>query len=435
MNHPGSYASRSLTHRLIPGGAHTYSKGDDQFPSNAPRFLERGEGAHVWDDQGRKFLDWTMGLRSMSLGYGVRPVLDAAIAQIEKGSNFGRPSRIETEFAQDIVDLIPCAEMVKYGKNGSTVTTAAVKLARAYTGRDYVALCRDHPFFSYDDWFIGTTPCKGGIPQAFSDLSLSFRYNDIGSLEKLFREHPGKISCVILEPAATEHPRDGFLQKVQALCQANGAVFILDEMITGFRWHLNGAQTYYGVQPDLATFGKGVANGFSLAFLVGKREIMELGGLDHSRERIFLISTTHGAENHSIAAARASIRFFRDNPVVEHMWQIGQSFIDGLNAVAAELGLGAQVSAAGVACSPYFVCRDRKGEVSLPLRTLFLQEMVRQGVLINYVAPSWSHTAADVERTLECTRKALAVYARALDEGWERHLEGAPIKPVFRSHN
>lgn len=422
-------------HDLIPGGAHTYSKGDDQFPANAPGFLERGEGAYVWDDTGRRFLDWTMGLRTMSLGYGNRRVIDAAIEQIEKGSNFGRPSRIESEAAQALIDLIPSAEMVKFAKNGSTVTSAAIKLARAFTGRSKVALCRDHPFFSYDDWFIGTTPADGGIPETERHLSLVFHYNDFAGLERLFAENRGEIACVIMEAATSEEPRDGFLTKVQALCRAEGAVFIIDEMITGFRWHLKGAQTFYGIEPDLSTFGKGIANGFSVSALVGRKEIMELGGIRHDKKRVFLISTTHGAENHGLAALQATLAVYREEDVVGHLWAVGGKVIEGLNAIAAELGIGNHFRAFGFPCSPYFDCRDRADKPSLPLRTLFLQEMIAGGVIINYLAPSYSHGDAEVALTLEAARKSLAVYARALDEGHEKLLHGPAVKPVFRPYN
>lgn len=422
-------------HDLIPGGAHTYSKGDDQFPANAPSFLERGEGAYVWDDTGRRFLDWTMGLRTMSLGYGNRRVIDAAVEQIEKGSNFGRPSRIESEAAQDLIDLIPSAEMVKFAKNGSTVTSAAIKLARAFTGRSKVALCRDHPFFSYDDWFIGTTPADGGIPETERHLSLVFHYNDFASLERLFAENPGEIACVIMEAATSEEPRDGFLTRVQALCRAEGAVFIIDEMITGFRWHLNGAQSLYGIEPDLSTFGKGIANGFSVSALVGRKEIMELGGIHHDKKRVFLISTTHGAENHGLAALRATLAVYREEDVIGHLWAIGGKLMEGLNAAAAELGIDRYFRAYGFPCGPYFDCRDHDDKPSTALRTLFLQEMIACGVIINYLAPSYSHGDAEVALTLEAARKSLAVYARALDEGHEKLLRGPAVKPVFRPYN
>jgi glutamate-1-semialdehyde 2,1-aminomutase len=423
------------THRLIPGGAHTYSKGDDQFPSNAPRYLERGEGVHVWSDTGHRYLDWTMGLRSMSLGYGIKPVIDAAIEQIHKGSNFGRPSYIETQYAEELIEHLPFAEMVKYGKNGSNVTTGAVKLARAYTGRDYVALCKDHPFFSFDDWFIGATPITSGVPKAFSDLSLTFSYGKIDELERLFADYPNKIACVIMEAATGGHPPEGYLQQARDLCHKNGALFIIDEMITGFRWHAKGAQAYYNVDADLATFGKGIANGFALAVLVGKREYMDLGGLFHERERVFLMSTTHGAENHALAAARAVLQIYRTEDPTRQMWKIGQAIVDGLNELAKQNGIADQFQAGGVPCSPWFVCRDADRNVSMPFRTLFLQEMVQRGVLINYLAPSWSHRDEHVEQTLAAAAPSMKIYARALEDGVERYLKSEVIKPVFRKFN
>ena len=423
------------THTLIPGGAHTYSKGDDQFPANAPSHIERGDGARVWDRDGTEYLDWCMGLRSVTLGYRYTPVIEAAIAQIWQGSNFGRPSYVETELAEDLAALFPSAEMVKFAKNGSTVTTAAVKLARAYTGRDLVAICKDHPFFSYDDWFIGATAVPAGVPQAIRDLTLSFRYNDLASLKALFDARPGEIACVIMEPATTEEPREGYLHGVADLCRTNGAVFVLDEMVTGFRYHLNGAQTLYGVTPDLATFGKGMGNGFSVAALVGRREIMELGGLFHGKPRVFLISTTHGAENHSLAAARAVIRSFREQPVIDHMWRIGGQLLHGLNDAARAAGVARHFKAFGFPCNPAYAITDETGAASPGLRTLFMQEMVRAGVLIPYIAPAFAHTEADVARTVEAAQGALRVVARGLDGGWQKLLDGPPVKPVFREFN
>lgn len=427
--------SLNRTHAVIPGGAHTYSKGDDQFPANAPGFLERGEGVRVWDEEGREYLDWSMALRAISLGYGNRAVNDAAIEQIHKGSNFGRPSRIETELAEDLIDLLPGMNMVKFAKNGSTVTTAAVKLARAYTGRDMVGICRDHPFFSYDDWFIGTTVCDAGVPEVTKTLTTTFGYNDIASAEEMFAEYPSQISCVILEPTTTEPPREKFLHALRDLCHRNGAIFILDEMITGFRFHRSGAQSLFDVQPDLCTFGKGMGNGFSVAALCGKREIMELGGLLHGQRRVFLISTTHGAENHSLAAARAVVRIYKDHDVTGHMTHIGQRLMDGLNEASRDNGVGSYFEAYGFACNPAYVCRDRDGAVSLPLKTVFMQEMIKAGILIPYMVPAFAHTDADVDRTVEAARKALKVCARALEDGWERHLDGPPVKPVFRAFN
>ncbi|HET6993122.1 MAG TPA: aminotransferase class III-fold pyridoxal phosphate-dependent enzyme, partial [Bacteroidia bacterium] len=246
-------------HKVIPGGAHTYSRGDDQFPKNAPPILDHGKGAYIWDADGNRFLDYGMALRAVTLGYDYDPVSEAAIAEIRKGNNLPRATVTELKAAELITSIIPGADMVKFAKNGSTVTTAAVKLARAFTNRKYVAVCAEHPFFTYDDWFIGTTPVVRGIPDEYRSLSLKFNYNNIASLEALFTQYPGQIAAVMLEPAATVEPQDRFLHKVKEVCQKNGAVFILDEMITGFRWDMKGASHYFGVQADLCTFGKGMA--------------------------------------------------------------------------------------------------------------------------------------------------------------------------------
>lgn len=422
-------------HDLIPGGAHTYSKGDDQFPANAPRYLERGEGAYVWDDKNRRFLDWTMGLRTMALGYRNVEVIEAAVAQIWRGSNFGRPSRIEGETAADLLALVPRADMVKFAKNGSNVTTAAVKLARAYTSRDKVAMCADHPFFSFDDWFIGTTPCDSGVPMAGRELMLRFRYNDLDSVEQLFRNHHHGIAALIMEAATSGPPRNNFLQGVRELCRKHGTIFILDEMITGFRWHIGGAQAYFDIDPDLSTFGKAMGNGFAVAAVVGKREIMELGGLRHSDKRVFLLSATHGAENHALAAARAVMRIYRQEPVIERIWQAGRSLIEGLNAAARDAGVGERFETFGYPCSPYFMCKDTAGEASAEFRTLWLQEMVRHGVLISYIAPSIAHRELEIEATIQAAREAFAVYARALSDGVDKFMEGPVVKPVFRAYN
>src|SRR6266481_1603435 len=298
-------------HKLIPGGAHTYAKGDDQFPERAPGFIVRGKGCHSWDLDGNEFIEYGMGLRAVALGHAFEPVVEAAYRQMKLGINFSRPSTLEVHLAESFLQLIDGADMVKFAKNGSDVTTAAVKLARAFTGRDMVAICGDQPFFSVDDWFIGSTPLSAGIPKAIQSLTVKFQYNDLPSLQKLFRQYPGRIACVILEAETTVAPASGFLEGLQELIRENGAVFILDEMITGFRWHLGGAQTYYHLRPDLSTFGKAIANGFSVAALVGRRDLMELGGLHHDKERVFLLSTTHGAETHGLAAAIETMRVYR----------------------------------------------------------------------------------------------------------------------------
>lgn len=430
----GEYRER--LHGLIPGGAHTYSRGDDQFPTNAPALLERGEGCHVWDADGRKYLDYGMALRAVTVGYGHPAIADAAIAEIRKGNNLTRATHTELEAADTMVSLIDGADMVKFAKNGSSVTTAALKLARAYTHRSLVAVCAQHPFFSYDDWFIGSTVMKRGVPGDLRTQAVTFDFNDLESLRAVFTAHPDDVAAVILEPATSEEPAEGFLAAVKEMAHANGAVFVLDEMITGFRWNLSGAQRHYGVAADLSTFGKGMANGFSVAALVGRREIMELGSIrEDAAERVFLMSTTHGAEMSGLGAFLATVQVYREEGVVEHLWSYGRRLCDGVNALARAAGVQEQFTMEGVPCSPAYVARDRTGEASLPLRTLFIQEMLESGVLMPWVALSASHGEAELDQTLVAAERALQIYAAALDRGVDQFLRGPAIKPVFRQFN
>lgn len=450
-----SYSDR--LHSVIPGGAHTYSRGDDQFPSNAPSILERGEGAYVWDPDGNRYLDYGMALRAVTLGYANERVNHAAFLEMTSGVNLTRPSMTELKAAETIVDLIPSAEMVRFAKNGSNVTTAAAKIARAYTGRRYVCVPRQHPFFSFDDWFIGTTTVKRGIPPDHYSSTLIFDYGDIDSLDILFAEHPGQIAGVMLEPATTllpcppicskqltpgdpcitcPHRQEGFLHKVQSLCRREKALFILDEMITGFRLHLQGAQTFFGVDPDLSTFGKAIANGFAVAALVGKREFMDVGGTrSEGMERTFLLSTTHGAEMVGLGAFIETVKVYQEKEVVEHLWSYGRSLFDGIEGLAVRHGIENYFQMEGSAILMNYVARDANGNVSLPLRTLFSQEMVRRGILMPWIALSLAHSEHELALTLDAVDGALGVYKKALDFGVERFLEGPPIRPVFRRFN
>src|ERR1017187_9608214 len=326
-----SRALQPKAHQLIPGGAHTYAKGDDQYPEDAPAFIARGKGCHVWDLDGNEFIEYGMGLRAVTLGHAFEPVVEAAYRQMQLGINFTRPAKIEGDLAEAMIDILDGADMVKFAKNGSDVTTAAVKLARANTGRKLIAICGDHSFFSIDDWFIGTTEVNAGIPAAITSMTLKFRYNQPESLEALFDEHPEEIACVVMEVEAVTPPAPGYLNQVKKICEAHGALLIFDEMITGFRWHLQGAQKLYGVVPHLSTFGKAMGNGFAISALVGKREIMRLGGLEHDQPRVFLLSTTHGAETHALAASLETLRIYREQNVVEFLWKQGERLRSRVN--------------------------------------------------------------------------------------------------------
>jgi glutamate-1-semialdehyde 2,1-aminomutase len=433
-----SPASRSLqrrAHELIPGGAHTYAKGDDQFPECAPPLIVRGKGCHAWDADGNEFIEYGMGLRAVTLGHAFEPVVEAAYKQMQLGANFTRPAKIEIEAAEEFLRIVEGAEMVKFAKNGSDVTTAAVKLARAYTKRDMIAICGDQPFFSTDDWFIGTMEMDAGIPQAVSDLTVTFRYNDLTSLEDLFNRHTGQIACVVMEAEAATQPKPGYLNQVKELCEKQGAVLIFDEMITGFRWHLAGAQKFHGVVPHLSTFGKAMGNGFAISALAGTREIMRLGGLDHDQPRVFLLSTTHGAETHALAAAITTMRTYTDQSVIEVLWKQGRLLQTLVQKSINENHLEGYFELQGRPCNLIFATRDANRERSQSFRTLFMQEMIRRGVIAPSFVVSFAHNDTDIEQTAEAVHEALMIYRKALDEGVEKYLYGRPVKPVNRRFN
>jgi glutamate-1-semialdehyde 2,1-aminomutase len=435
MNFNNSKLLQQKSHALIPGGAHTYAKGDDQYPENAPGFIVRGKGCHVWDVDGNEFIEYGMGLRAVTLGHAYEPVVEAAYRAMQSGINFTRPSPIEIELAEKMVELIDSAEMVKFAKNGSDVTTAAVKLARAYTNRDLIAICADHPFFSVDDWFIGATEMSAGIPKAIRDLTVQFHYNDIESVQALFSQYPGQIACLVMEVERLEPPVNNFLQDVRRLCTKNGALLIFDEIITGFRWHLGGAQKLFDIIPDLSTFGKAMGNGFSISALVGKKDIMELGGLRTDKERVFLLSTTYGAETHSLAAALETIKIYERENVVEHLYRQGEKLIAGIHDAVVEHDLEGYFGTLSRPCNLIFFTRDRDKQPSQPLRTLFLQETLKRGVILPSLVVSYSHTDEDIDRTIEAIAESLGVYRNALENGVEPYLKGRSVQPAVRKYN
>ena len=449
-----------ITNRLlkvIPGGAHTYSRGYDTFPENAPPILERGKGVYIFDQNGKKYLDYGMGLRSVNIGYAENSINNAAISAIKKGNNLTRPSITELIAAEAFVALIKHADMVKFTKNGSTAVTAAVKLARAYTGRKIILRCAEQPFFSFDDWFIGSTKVPRGITEETKRLTKQFHYNNIESLKKQITKFKGKIACVVLEPSSTECPKinkndsaccnlekcnrnfkkeNHFLKQVELICNKNDIVFILDEMITGFRWHINGAQNFYGVKPDISTFGKAMANGFSVSAVCGKKKIMELGSITSiNEERVFLLSTTHGAEMNGLAAFTETVKFLKKNDVISHNWKYGAKLILEGNKIAKKIGINEFFYFSGIACSPLYNCLDSKKNNSLEFRTLFIQEMLNQNILMPWISISYRHNNQTLKKTLIALEKTLKIYEKALKFGVKKFLKGHTIKPVFRRFN
>nr|WP_180218784.1 glutamate-1-semialdehyde 2,1-aminomutase [Streptomyces albus] len=430
---PLSRQANERLHSLIPGGAHTYAKGDDQYPENLAPVISHGRGAHVWDIDGNRYTEYGSGLRSVSLGHAHPRVTEAVRRQLERGSNFVRPSVVEIEAAERFLATVPTAEMVKFAKNGSDVTTAAVRLARAVTGRPLVALCRDHPFFSVDDWFIGTTPMPAGVPTATTELTVSFPYGDLAATEELLDRHRGEVACLILEPATHTEPPPGYLAGLRELADRHGCLLVFDEMITGLRWSEAGAQGLYGVVPDLSAFGKALGNGFAVSALAGRREVMERGGLRHSGDRVFLLSTTHGAETHALAAAMAVLTTYVEEGVTARLHALGERLAAGVREVAASMGVGDHLIVRGRASNLVFATLGEDRQPSQRYRTLFLRRLLEGGVLAPSFVVSNALSDADIDHTVDVVAQACAVYRKALDAAdptpW---LAGRPVKPVFR---
>ncbi|WP_405057705.1 glutamate-1-semialdehyde 2,1-aminomutase [Kribbella sp. NBC_01505] len=428
-----SIAANARLHELIPGGAHTYAKGEDQYPENMAPVIERGLGAHVWDVDGNEYIEYGSGLRAVSLGHQHPKVVEAVKRELDRGSNFVRPSIVELEAAERFLTAVPTADMVKFTKNGSDATTAAIKLSRAITGRARVAICADHAFFSTDDWFITRTPMAAGIPDAIGDLTVGFPYGDLAATEEMFVRYPGEIACLVLEPATQQDPPPGYLEGLRDLAHRFGALLIFDEMITGFRFADGGAQGLYGVTPDLSTFGKALANGFAVSALAGRREYMERGGLRDSNERVFLLSTTHGAETHSLAAAIAVLDVYAAEGISARLHELGDKLAAGVREITAAAGVGEHVIVRGRASNLVFATLDENFLPSQLYRTLFLRELILGGVIGPSFVVSSALTDADIERTLEVVAQACTVYHKALDaQDVSAFLPGRPVQPVFR---
>lgn len=442
---------------LIPGGSHTYSRGFDQFPSGSPEILFSGKGCYVYDLSKKKYLDYGMGLRSVNIGYADRDINKAVINAINLGNNLTLPTKMEFEAAKKFTKIIPTADMVKFTKHGSTAVTAAVRLARAFTKKNMILRCIDHPFFSFDDWFIGSTVMNRGVPKEISNLTLSFKYNDIESLKTLVKKFKNDIACVILEPSSTTCPQvnksdpvccgkkncdrdfkhtEHFLKKVENICRENGIIFILDEMITGFRWHLKGAQSFYNITPDLSTFGKAMANGYSLSAVSGKREIMELGSIEKKgAERVFLLSSTHGGEMTGMAAFMATLNKLKNEKIINKNWDYGIKLKNVFNNIAKDMNINDYIYMTGVGCSPYYVCLDKFKKPSQIFKTLFVQQMLKSNILMPWVAISNSHGKQELEKTRKALIKTFEVYKKALKQDPNKFVKGRIIKPVFRKYN
>jgi len=411
--------------RTIPLGSQTFSKSKMQLPYGvSPYFVERAQGSRLWDEDGNEYIDFANALACVTLGYR-DPDVDAAVRrQMENGVTFSLPHRLEMEVAEMLVEMIPCAEKVRFAKNGTDATSGAIRVARAYTGRDRVAVCGYH---GWQDWYIGSTTRDLGVPRAVKDLTHTFIYNDASSLQRLFEEHPREFAAVILEPLSVTFPENGFLEKIKTLTHQHGALLIFDETVTGFRVSSGGAQGLFGVMPDLATFGKGIANGYPLSALVGKAEYMDVV------EKIFF-SGTFGGETLSLAAAKAVLTKLRREPVLETLKARGQKLLDGVNRLISELSIPHLLSVCGHPSWSFLIFKDSPPFTSWEIKTLFMQEMFKRGIFtIGAQTLSYAHSEADIEALLASYREVFGLIGAALANGTlKQHLECEPLVPLFK---
>jgi len=409
---------------IIPCGTQTLSKGPNMFTYGVfPIYIDHGQGAYVWDVDGNKYIDYPLALGPITLGYNYPSTVKAIRKQLSKGTTFTLMHPLEVEVAELLCDVIPCAEMVRFAKNGADVTTAAVKIARVVTGREHIAHCGYHGFH---DWYIAGTEHNRGCLKILKNYIHTFKYNDMDSLNKIFNSYPNKIAAVIMEPVSFEKPKSDYLKFVRETAHQNGALFIFDEIVTGFRIALGGAQDYYNIIPDLATFGKGMANGMPLSAIVGRKEFMK------EASKIFF-STTYGGECLSLASAKATISEMREKKVQDYLWSLGKHFMDSLKKILINYEINNFITVSGIPPAFWLNFMDKSGNEDNNLKGLFFQEIVKRGILIGglqYI--SFSHTQSDIDYTLDAFEAACNISTQAIKENRiESYLEGTPPGNIF----
>jgi len=412
--------------KIIPGCSQTFSKGYTQYVQGvSPVFLKSGAGCLVWDVDGNEYIDYVQGLLPNILGYANHEVNSAVTQQIAEGHSFSLPHPLEIELAEHLVDLVPCAEMVRFGKNGSDATSGAVRAARAFTGRDRIACCGYH---GWQDWYVGTTTRNLGVPEVVQSLTHKFDYNDLDSLSTLLERHHGEFAAVIMEPVNFVDPDPGYLAGVKELTHLHGALLVFDEICSGFHFGLGGAQKFYGVIPDLACFGKAMGNGFPISCVLGRAGVMKVF------EEIFF-SFTMGGEIASIAAALKVIDILQTTDALETIKSNGKKLQDGLNVMSREAGLQDCIQCIGHPSWSLISFSDIAGCEGALIRTLFIQELNKRGVLsLGAHNMSTSHDHVHVEQTLHTYANVLKTISGWLNETQpESFLEGPIIRPVFRA--
>jgi glutamate-1-semialdehyde 2,1-aminomutase len=411
--------------KIIPLGSQTFSKSITQYPRGiSPLFSLKSRGSKMWDIDGNEYVDLVNSLAAVTLGHGHPAVTSAVKKQLRKGVLHSLPGKLEYEVAQLICELIPSSEMVRFAKNGTDATSAAIRLARAYTGRDHIAVCGYH---GWQDWYIGTTSRNKGVPEAVSKLSHTFTYNDIDSLRRIFDMTGGQIAAVIIEPMSSEFPKDDFLQQIKLLTAKFDSILIFDEIVTGFRLAEGGGQELFGVIPDLTTLGKGMANGFPLSAIVGRSEIMK------EMNSIFF-SGTFGGELLSLAAAKAVLKLHQRKLIVPRLISIGNSINEIVTSQIQQYDLSDILTLKG---HPSWKIYSWIQDSSIPqatLKTLFLQEMFANGVLtIGSNNVSTAISRKDLTKVSRAFEGALSTLARAINRGSaEGLLKADPLIPLFR---
>lgn len=422
--------SKSMQHllraeRTIPLGSQTFSKSRTQYPVGiSPLYATKAKGAETWDLDGNKYIDLVSALASVTLGYGDKKVEKAVAKQLKLGVSMSLPGVLEAEVAELIVEMVPSAEMVRFGKNGTDATSAAIRLARAYTGRDHIVVCGYH---GWQDWYIGSTTRNKGVPLSISALTHKFEYNNIGSLKSVLSEFKGKIAAVIIEPMNNTYPEPGFLELVQSLTLEEGALLVFDETITGFRFARGGAQELFGVTPDLSTFGKGMANGFPLSAVVGRRDVMM------EMEEIFF-SGTFGGELLSLAAAKSVLERQLAGGVCESLIKNGEQLADKTKLAIDDSGLNEILTLSGHPTWKFLNWHSTDGHSIDEIKTYFMQLAFEKGLI---VLSTHNVTTATNPRIIEkigvIYNEVFAELAGAInDNSLKEKLKVVPLKPLFK---
>ena len=432
--------------KYIPGGVNSPVRAFKAV-GGTPPFIASALGSKIYDVDGKEYIDYVSSWGPMIVGHRHPQVIKALQKALTKGLSYGAPTEAEIELARMIVEAVPSIEMVRMVNSGTEATMSAIRLARGYAGRDKI-IKFSGCYHGHGDFLLvkagsGATtlgiPDSKGVPDDFARNTITLPFNNLDAVRKAVKAEASKIAAIIVEPVPGNMgvvlPQEGFLRGLRDLCHETGIVLIFDEVMSGFRVAWGGAQSLYGVIPDMTCLGKVIGGGLPVGAFGGKKEIMELGGLKHDKERVFLMSGTHGAENHGLAAALKTMKIYESEPVIETLWRQGERLAAKLRKSVDENHLTDYIPIMGRPCCLVYGTRDNEKKPSQPFRTLLIQETMERGILAPSLIVSYSHTDADIDKTVEAFHEAFRIYRKALDEGIEKYLIGRPVKPVWRKYN